>query len=117
MTLLLTAKNPYSAWLIRFGRDFGKTVQSFLIPPEDDRSSVEGRSSRLSLSGIVRLFSHSLIRVEAVLVRLPGESFVNLGHGISSNLLESRFDSCGPGATSVELWPVFSAWRSTRTDI
>ena len=34
-----------------------------------------------SSAGTVRLASHSLIKVEAVLVRFPGENFVRAGQG------------------------------------
>lgn len=52
--------------------------------------------------GGVRLLSHSVIRVDAVLLRFPGDSFVKDGQGISSRLLVET-TSAFRGGWSIEL--------------
>ena len=61
------------------------------------------RSRDSSIAGGLRLFSHSLISVDAVFLRFPGEKFVRVGKGISSSLLRDREDLMRRGVGSVEL--------------
>ncbi len=53
--------------------------------------------------GVARLFSHSLINVEAVLVNLPGDSLVNAGQGMSSRFSVNSTGFLGRGVASVKL--------------
>jgi len=66
------------------------------------RPVASGDSSPRS-SGGARLFSHSLINVEAVLVNLPGDNLAKEGQGMSPCCEEESEVLLGRGVVSTEL--------------
>lgn len=61
------------------------------------------RSRDASKADGVRLFSQSLVNVDAILLKFPGGRFVKAGQGVPSTLLEDGEDLTARGFESVEL--------------